>query len=132
MLIRRRRKSSNLPPAAKLPLPRPPLNFPPTRRCHAPDLRTIFQGGIFLLLLLAACYGAAEIVLPIAVAFVLMLVLQLAMRFPQRWHVPRGLAAAALIVMLFGTLAASARRCRVQRQPGSKRSRPGFPSCNSA
>jgi predicted PurR-regulated permease PerM len=70
----------------------------------APDLRTIFQGGIFLLLLLAACYGAAEIVLPIAVAFVLMLVLQPAMRFLQRWHVPRGLAAAALIVMLFGTL----------------------------
>jgi predicted PurR-regulated permease PerM len=70
----------------------------------APDLRAVFQGGTFILLLLAACYGAAEIVLPIVVAFVLMLVLQPAMRFLQRWHVPRGLAAAALIITLFGAL----------------------------
>jgi predicted PurR-regulated permease PerM len=33
-----------------------------------------------------------------------MLVLQPAMRFLQQWHVPRGLAAVLLIVMLFGTL----------------------------
>jgi predicted PurR-regulated permease PerM len=70
----------------------------------APDVRTVFQGGTFILLLLAACYGAAEIVLPIVVAFVLMLVLQPAMRFLQRWRVPRGLAAAALIILLFGAL----------------------------
>ena len=70
----------------------------------APTLRTVFQGGTFILLLLAACYGAAEIVLPVVVAFVLMLVLQPAMRFLQQWHVPRGLAAALLIIMLFGTL----------------------------
>ena len=65
-------------------------------------MRTVFQGGTFILLLLAACYGAAEIILPIVVAFVLMLALQPAMRFLQRWRVPRGLAAAALIIMLFG------------------------------
>jgi predicted PurR-regulated permease PerM len=70
----------------------------------APDLRTVFQGGTFILLLLAACYGAAEIILPIVVAFVLMLVLQPAVRFLQQWHVPRGLAAALLIIMLFGAL----------------------------
>jgi predicted PurR-regulated permease PerM len=69
-----------------------------------PDLRTVFQGGTFILLLLAACYGAAEIILPIVVAFVLMLALQPAMRFLQRWRVPRGVAAAALIIMLFGVL----------------------------
>jgi predicted PurR-regulated permease PerM len=55
-------------------------------------------------LLLAACYGAAEIILPIVVAFVLMLVLQPAVRFFQQWHIPRGLAAVLLIVLLFGTL----------------------------
>jgi predicted PurR-regulated permease PerM len=70
----------------------------------APDLRTVFQGGTFILLLLAACYGAAEIILPIVVAFVLMLVLQPAVRFFQQWHIPRGLAAVLLIVLLFGTL----------------------------
>lgn len=89
--------------------PEPPLDAPAelsddTLASSVPDLRTVFQGGTFLLLLLAACYGAAEIVLPIAVAFVLMLVLQPAMRFLQRWRVPRGLAAAALIILLFGAL----------------------------
>ena len=69
------------------------------------DIRTVFQGGIFLLLLLAACYAAAEIVLPIVLAFVLMLVLQPAMRLLERWHVPRGLAALAIIIMLFGAFA---------------------------
>ena len=69
-----------------------------------PDIKAVFQGGIFLLLLLGACYAAAEIVLPIVLAFVLMLVLQPAMRFLERWHLPRGLAALALIVMLFGAL----------------------------
>ena len=69
-----------------------------------PDIKAVFQGGIFLLLLLGACYAAAEIVLPIVLAFVLMLVLQPAMRFLERWHLPRGLAALVLIVMLFGAL----------------------------
>src|ERR1044071_7096969 len=69
-----------------------------------PDIRTVFQGGIFFLMLLGACYAAAEIVLPIVLAFVLMLVLQPAMRLLERWHLPRGLAALALIVMLFGAL----------------------------
>src|SRR5512142_860233 len=68
------------------------------------DIKTVFQGGIFLLMLLGACYAAAEIVLPIVLALVLMLVLQPAMRLLERWHLPRGLAALALIVMLFGAL----------------------------
>jgi predicted PurR-regulated permease PerM len=85
------------------PPPEAPAELPDdTLAPSAPELRTVFQGGTFLLLLLAACYGAAEIVLPIVVAFVLMLVLQPAMRFLQRWRVPRGLAAAALIILLFG------------------------------
>ena len=68
------------------------------------DIKAVFQGGIFFLMLLGACYAAAEIVLPIVLAFVLMLVLQPAMRLLERWHLPRGLAALVLIVMLFGTL----------------------------
>ena len=60
-----------------------------------PDIKAIFQGGIFFLMLLGACYAAAEIVLPIVLAFVLMLVLQPAMRLLERWHLPRGLAALA-------------------------------------
>jgi predicted PurR-regulated permease PerM len=69
-----------------------------------PDIKAIFQGGIFLLMLLGACYAAAEVVLPIVLALVLMLVLQPAMRLLERWYLPRGLAALVLIVMLFGAL----------------------------
>lgn len=69
-----------------------------------PDLKTVFLGGIFLLMLLGACYAAAEIVLPIVLAFVLMLVLQPAVRLLERWHMPRSLAALALILMLFSAL----------------------------
>jgi predicted PurR-regulated permease PerM len=70
-----------------------------------PNVGTVFQGGIFVLALLATCYAAAEIILPIVLAFVLMLVLQPAMRLSQRLRVPRGPAAFVIIVMLFGTLA---------------------------
>ena len=69
-----------------------------------PDIKVLFQGGIFSLMLLGACYAAAEVVLPIVLAFVLMLVLQPAMRLLEQWHLPRGLAALVLIVMLFGGL----------------------------
>jgi predicted PurR-regulated permease PerM len=67
-----------------------------------PDIKNVFQGGTFLLALLAAFYVASEIVLPIVVAFVLMLVLQPAMRVLQRVHVPRGISAMILILVLFG------------------------------
>jgi predicted PurR-regulated permease PerM len=70
-----------------------------------PDIKNIFQGGIFLLALLAACYAAAEIVLPVVVAFVLMLVLQPAMRLLRRLRLPRGIAALLLIFVLFAALA---------------------------
>jgi predicted PurR-regulated permease PerM len=69
------------------------------------DIKAVFQGGIFFLMLLGACYAAAEIVLPIVLALVLMLVLQPAMRLLERLHLPRGLAALAIILMLFGALA---------------------------
>jgi predicted PurR-regulated permease PerM len=45
------------------------------------DVRMAFQGGLFLLALLAACYAAGEIILPVVLAFVLnLVVLQPAMR----------------------------------------------------
>jgi predicted PurR-regulated permease PerM len=67
----------------------------------APNIQSVYLGGLFLLALLAACYAAAEILLPIVVAFVLMLVLQPAMRSLSRLHVPRGLAALLLILVFF-------------------------------
>jgi predicted PurR-regulated permease PerM len=61
--------------------------------------------GLLLLALLAACYIAAAIVLPVALAFVLMLVLQPALRISERWRVPRVVASLLLIILLFAVIA---------------------------
>jgi predicted PurR-regulated permease PerM len=66
------------------------------------DMKKVFQGGQFLLMLLAACYLAGEIILPIVIAFALMLVLQPAMRLLEKLYLPRLFAALAIIVVLFG------------------------------
>ena len=50
------------------------------------------------LAMLAACYVAAEIVLPIVLASVLSLVLRPAMRVFERVYAPRGIAAILLIL----------------------------------
>jgi predicted PurR-regulated permease PerM len=68
------------------------------------DINTVLPGGLVVLAILAACYVAAEIVLPIVLAFVLSLVLTPAMRVLQRVHLPRGLAAILVILVLFATL----------------------------
>jgi predicted PurR-regulated permease PerM len=65
----------------------------------------VFLGGLFALAVLAGCYVAAEIALPIVLAFVLSLVLQPAMRQRERLHLPRAIAALLIIVLLFGALA---------------------------
>src|SRR5262245_15078178 len=64
------------------------------------DAKTVFLGGLFALAVLAGCYVAAEIVLPIVLAFVLSLVLQPAMRQIERLYLPRGIAALLIIVVL--------------------------------
>jgi predicted PurR-regulated permease PerM len=70
----------------------------------APDVANIFLGALLLLATLTACYFAASIIAPIIVAFILMLVLQPAMRLLQRLHIPRTIAAALIILMFFGAL----------------------------
>jgi predicted PurR-regulated permease PerM len=67
------------------------------------DIKTVFQAGQFLLMLLAACYLAGEIILPVILALVLNLVLQPMMRLPEKLHLPRTLAALAIILVVFGS-----------------------------
>jgi len=64
------------------------------------ELKTVFTGGLLALAVLAACYAAAEIVLPIVLGFVLSLVFQPVMRFLLRIGVPRVLAALAIVLAL--------------------------------
>ena len=64
------------------------------------ELRTIFLAGLFVLAALAACYAAAEIVLPVVLAFVLNLVFQPVLRLLQRAGLPRWLAALIIVLAL--------------------------------
>jgi len=68
------------------------------------DPKVTFLGGLFVLALLSTAYVAREIVLPLVFAIVLSLLLQPALRFLERLHVPRILAALLLILALFGTI----------------------------
>src|ERR1700688_1085662 len=68
------------------------------------DPKVVFLGGLFVLALLGAAYVAADILLPLVLAFVLKLLLQPAMRGLERLHVPRILAALLLIVAVFGAI----------------------------
>src|SRR3954447_10670614 len=65
-----------------------------------PELRTIYLGGLFALAALAACYAAAEIVLPIVLGIVLNLVFQPVLRLLRRIGVPRVLAALLIVLAL--------------------------------
>jgi len=68
------------------------------------DIGPVFQAGQFLLMLLATCYFAGEIILPIVLAFVLNLVLQPLMRLLEKLRLPRSLAALAIILVLGGSI----------------------------
>jgi len=81
------------------------------------DIKAVFLGGLFLLALLGGCYVASEIFLPIVLAFALSLVLQPAMRAPERFRVPRGIAAMFLILVLFGTDGPERPPPQVKRRP---------------
>jgi predicted PurR-regulated permease PerM len=83
-----------LAPAVEMPLPS--------------DVGKIFQGGLFILALLGALYVAREIILPVVLAFVLMLLLYPALRMLERLRVPRMLSSLLLIGLLFGVLVAFA------------------------
>ena len=68
------------------------------------DPKIVFLGGLFLLALLACANVAKEVVLPIVLAFILKLLLQPIMRLLERFHIPRMLAAVAMIALLFGLI----------------------------
>ena len=64
------------------------------------ELRTVFLGILTLLAVLAACYTAAEIVLPMVLAFVLSAVFQPVMCLLLRLRLPRALAALIIVLAL--------------------------------
>ena len=68
------------------------------------DPNTILLAGLFLLASFAIAYVAAEVILPIILAFVLMLLLSPGMRVLSRLHFPRWLSALLLILAVLTAL----------------------------
>jgi predicted PurR-regulated permease PerM len=69
------------------------------------DLRSVFQGGLFVLALLAGLYAAQEIILPVVLAFMLNLLLEPVLHMlERRLRVPRMLGALLLIGLVFCTI----------------------------
>ena len=58
--------------------------------------------GIFLILLIGAIYYGKEILLPLALAFMLTLTLSPVVRFLARYHVPEALSAMVIVLALVG------------------------------
>lgn len=76
------------------------ITLEPPIAATASDLRTIFLGGLFLIVLLAALHTAREIMMPVVLAFVLKLVLQPLLRSLQKFHLPQTLASIIILGVL--------------------------------
>jgi predicted PurR-regulated permease PerM len=70
------------------------------------DPKVIFLGGIFFILLMAALYITAEIVWPLALAFVFSLLLRPLLRLLERTHIPRVLGALLLVAAVLALVVA--------------------------
>jgi predicted PurR-regulated permease PerM len=66
--------------------------------------RAFFLGGIFALSVFATLYLASSVILPVVLAFVLQLLLQPAVRFLERVHLPRAVGALLTVLLAIGTL----------------------------
>jgi predicted PurR-regulated permease PerM len=70
------------------------------------DPTVIILSCLLIMAFLVACYFAAEIILPIVMAFILKLLLQPPMRFLERWHIPRSFAALFIVLALVAIVVA--------------------------
>lgn len=70
----------------------------------APTPRSLFLGGIFLLILLCCIHAASEIVIPVVLAFVLKLVFQPIVRFLGKWKLPQTMIAGIIIIALLSSI----------------------------
>ncbi|MDQ0472453.1 AI-2E family transporter [Labrys wisconsinensis] len=69
-----------------------------------PDKTLVVLSCLLAIAVLTIAYVAAEIILPLVLAFVLKLLLQPGMRLLERLHIPRALAALVLIVAVFSVI----------------------------
>ena len=92
-----------------------------------PDPMLMLQAGQFSLLLAAALYVARPIVLPMVLAILLKLLMQPGVRRLERWHVPRGAAAALMIAAVFSSLISLGTALSAPAQIWAEKLRGGMP-----
>ncbi|HLG89253.1 MAG TPA: AI-2E family transporter [Alphaproteobacteria bacterium] len=68
------------------------------------DPKTIFLGGLFILVALTALQAASAIILPVILAFILKLLLQPFVRLLERLRVPQAAGALLIIMLVVGGL----------------------------
>lgn len=104
--------AAHLPPAPgkadpPLPLPAPPPG--PEQQLQAPvDVRSLSLALLALFASIAMLHWAAAVFIPVALSVLITSALSPAVSGLQRWHVPRWLGAAVLLVALVGVLGATA------------------------
>lgn len=100
-----------LPPApgkADPPLPLPAPAPGPEQQLHAPvDVRSLSLALLALFASIAVLHWAAAVFIPVALSVLITSALSPAVSGLQRWHVPRWLGAAVLLVALVGALSAT-------------------------
>ena len=65
---------------------------------------TFFLGGLFIIAVIAVCYLAGDIILPIVLAFIFNLVLQPSVQMLERIYIPRMLGSLMMIIALLTAL----------------------------
>ncbi len=91
------------------------------------DPQTIFLCGIFAFCVFVALYEASSIILPVVLAFVLNLLLQPAVRFIVRLHLPRALAALFTVLLVIGSIVGLIAALSVPAATWAKRLPEGVP-----
>jgi len=87
----------NADPAAEVAEEQPRMPLPS-------DPKTIFLGGLFILVALTALQAASAIILPVILAFILKLLLQPFVRLLERLRVPQAAGALLIIMLVVGGL----------------------------
>jgi predicted PurR-regulated permease PerM len=87
------------------------ISAPESKPLDVPDLskggldaRTVIQAILLVIVLMTVAYFAADVILPIVLAFVVSMLFHPVMRAAERWRIPRGLAALAIILLLFAAI----------------------------
>lgn len=91
-----------MPDSSPVPPARDPIQIDPDKPT---DLKTVFLGALLALAALAACYGAADLILPIILALVLSLVFQPVLRALENLYIPRILAALIIVIVFVAAIA---------------------------